>query len=90
MSSRIVVTDLAAAAHKTTKDVPESLYEHWARMLRGEYLEIPGLHLTRDQIQRLWDLDDVTCDAVIKALVDGRFLKQSAAGAYVRADDWRS
>jgi hypothetical protein len=58
--------------------------------LRGEYLEIPGLHLTRNQIRRLWDLDDVTCDAVIEALVDRRFLRQSPAGAYVRADDWRN
>jgi hypothetical protein len=89
VSSRIVGTDLAAAAHNPTKSAPEIAHENWVRLLRGEYLEIPGLYLTRAQIQRLWDLDDVTCDAVIETLVDTRFLRQSPAGAYMRVDDCR-
>jgi hypothetical protein len=58
----------------------------WLHLIRGEYLEIPGLHLTRMQVQRLWGLDDVTCDALLEALVDVQFLRQTRAGAYVRAD----
>ena len=29
----------------------------WAQLVRAEYLEVPGLTLTRDQAQRLWGLD---------------------------------
>ena len=58
----------------------------WLHLIRAEYLEIPGLHLTRKQVQRLWNLDDVTCDALLEALVEVRFLRQTQAGAYVRAD----
>ena len=59
----------------------------WVQLIRAEYLEMPGLHLTRDQILRLWGLDVLTCDALLEALVDGRFLRRTPAGAYVRADD---
>jgi hypothetical protein len=57
-----------------------------ARLIRAEYLEIPGLHLTRRQVQRLWNLDAMVCDALLDALVAGRFLRQTRSGAYVRAD----
>jgi hypothetical protein len=58
----------------------------WIHLVRSEYLEIPGLHLTRNQVQRLWGLDTVMCDALLEALVDVRFLRRTHAGAYVRAD----
>lgn len=58
----------------------------WIHLVRAEYLEIPGLHLTRKQVQRLWNLDDVTCGALLEALVDVQFLRCTRSGAYVRAD----
>ena len=58
----------------------------WTHLIRSEYLEIPGLHLTRNQVQRLWGLDAITCDALLETLVDVRFLRRTHAGAYVRAD----
>jgi hypothetical protein len=58
----------------------------WIQLVRSEYLEIPGLHLTRNQVQRLWGLDTAMCDALLEALVDVRFLRRTHAGAYVRAD----
>lgn len=58
----------------------------WIHLIRSEYLEIPGLHLTRNQVLRLWGLDAVMCDALLQALVDVRFLRRTQAGAYVRAD----
>jgi hypothetical protein len=58
----------------------------WTQLIRAEYLEIPDLHLTRDQVQRLWGLDTVMCDALLEALVEKRFLRKTRAGAYVRAD----
>lgn len=56
-----------------------------ARCIRGEYLELPGLSLTRHQVQRLYTLDEVTCEAVLAALVDVRFLARTPDGRYVRS-----
>jgi hypothetical protein len=59
---------------------------HWRQLIRAEYLEIPGLSLTKPQVQRLWGLDPVTSEAVLAALVDVKFLRRTAKDAYVRAD----
>ena len=58
----------------------------WLHLVRAEYLEIPGLRLTKEQVQRLWGLDPVTCEALLTALVDVRFLRLTRQDAYVRAD----
>jgi hypothetical protein len=58
----------------------------WLQLIRAEYLEIPGLHLTRDQVRRLWGLDEVTCDALLEALVEEGFLRRTRTGAYIRCD----
>ena len=55
----------------------------WLRLIRAEYLEMPGLHLTRPQIQRLWHLDDAACDVLLDRLVTAGFLRQTPRGAYV-------
>jgi len=56
------------------------------RRIRGEFLEMPGLRLTAQQAQRLWRLDETSCDAVLGALVDARFLARTRDGAFVRHD----
>ena len=58
----------------------------WLRLIRAEYLEIPGLSLTTQQVQRLWGLDLVTTEAVLAALVDVKFLRCTRHHVYVRAD----
>ena len=58
----------------------------WLQLIRAEYLEIPGLSLTRQQVQRLWGLDLVTTEAVLAALVDVKFLRCTGHHVYVRAD----
>ena len=55
------------------------------RVVQAEYLEIPGLHLTKPQVRRLWALDPVTCDALLDALVASQFLRCNHRGAYVLA-----
>jgi hypothetical protein len=57
----------------------------WRERIRAEYVEMPGLHLTRRQAQRLWGLDESTCEAVLIALEDERFLRRTQAGTYSRA-----
>jgi hypothetical protein len=54
-------------------------------LIRGEYLGIPGLHLTRDQVQHLWGLERHTCDRLLASLVGSRFLDCNRADEYVRA-----
>jgi hypothetical protein len=60
--------------------------EDWLRIIRAEYLEFPGMHLTRSQVQRLWNLDRDTCAAAIHALEAERFLRRTEFDGYVRAD----
>jgi hypothetical protein len=54
--------------------------------IRSEYLEIPGLHLTKPQVQRLWGLDPIRCDALLETLIEAKFLKRTLGAQYVRAD----
>jgi len=53
--------------------------------VRAEFLEMPGLRLTRAQARRLWALDAALCDAVLSALVDARFLVESRNASFMRA-----
>ena len=52
------------------------------RRVKGEYLEMPGLRLTQAQAQRLWGLDRESCQALLGALVDTRFLCITTDGAF--------
>ncbi len=54
--------------------------------VRGEYLEMPGLRLTPEQVQRLLGLDGAATQAVITELVEAKFLRRTPGGALVRAD----
>jgi hypothetical protein len=56
------------------------------RRIQGEFLEMPGLRLTTQQAQRLWRLDQTSCEAVLGALVDARFLAKTRDGAFIRQD----
>ena len=58
----------------------------WLQIIRGEYVESPGLHLTKPQVQRLWGLDALTCDALLATLVNVRFLRRTHDGMYARID----
>jgi len=57
----------------------------WAQLVRAEYLEVPGLTLTRDQAQRLWGLDRAVCEQLLAALVESRFLKRTRDNRYLLA-----
>ena len=59
--------------------------QEWMQIIRGEFLEIPGLRLTSDQIQRLWGLHRDTCAAILESLLHQRFLQLTADGHYVRS-----
>lgn len=55
----------------------------WLRVIRSEYLEMPGLNLTKPQVQRLWGIDRPTCDGILDALVAVNFLRRTARDGYI-------
>jgi len=60
--------------------------EAWLEMMRAEYLEIPGLSLTKSQAQRLWGLDGPTCDALLDLMVQTHFLRRTENALYILAE----
>jgi len=57
----------------------------WLTAIRGEYLEVPRLSLTRTQVQNLWDLEDDVCTEVLDELMASGFLRLTAAGGFTRS-----
>ena len=55
--------------------------------IRAEYLEMPGLRLTLEQMQRLCGVEPSLCQLVLDALVDAKFLSVRAGGTYARLAD---
>jgi hypothetical protein len=60
--------------------------EEVVRRVQGEFLEMPGLRLTPAQARRLWGLDAASCDALLVALVDAKFLFRTRDGAFMRVE----
>lgn len=60
--------------------------DHMLRRVRGEYLEMPGLRLTRRQAQLL-GLDEHTCTQLLDSLTEARFLHRTGDGTCGRLTD---
>jgi hypothetical protein len=58
----------------------------WVRLIQSEFAEMPGLHLSKRQAQRLWNLDAPSADAIFSALEASHFLKRMPNDVYIRAD----
>jgi hypothetical protein len=56
------------------------------RRVKGEYLEMPGLRLTEPQARRLWGLDAASCGALLRTLVETKFLFRTRDGAFMRVE----
>jgi hypothetical protein len=52
-------------------------------MVQTEYREMPGLQLTKSQMQRFLGIDVLTCDAVLDRLERQRFLRRTRKNVYV-------
>jgi hypothetical protein len=53
--------------------------------IRAEFLEMPGMRLTAEQVQRLCGVNASVCQLVMDTLVAMRFLCVHPDGTYVRA-----
>ena len=65
---------------------PTRASEEVLRRVQGEFLEMPGLRLTEAQARRLWGLDAASCDALLGALVEAKFLFRTRDGAFMRIE----
>ena len=55
--------------------------------VRAEFLEMPGMKLTIEQVQRLCGVDGSLCRVVLDSLVEAKFLYIKSDGRYVRLTD---
>jgi hypothetical protein len=58
----------------------------WLWLVKSEYTEMPGLHLSKQQAQRLWNLDVRSADVIFNALEASNFLRRMPNDTYMRAD----
>ena len=63
----------------TRRPIADTLLE-----VQNAYLDTPGLALTLPEARALFGLDEVTCAAIMKTLVEARVLAHTRAGAYIR------
>jgi hypothetical protein len=61
-------------------------FEQIVQRMRADYLELPGLKLTRAQARCLWGLDADTCDQLLAYLIESGFIVCTRNDTYVRAD----
>ena len=66
-----------------------STIDNWLHRIQAEYIEMPGLDLTKPQMQRLWALEPQVCDALLEALLAAEFLKETPRHGYVLAANGR-
>lgn len=64
----------------------EEVVTVWTDRVRAEYLEMPGLTLTRWQMRRFWLLDPSLCNAVVDALISSGFLWLRPDNTYARVE----
>jgi hypothetical protein len=61
----------------------EPRVERFIEIVQSEYREMPGLQLTKAQMQRFLGIDVMTCDVVIDKLERQRFLRRTHKNVYV-------
>jgi hypothetical protein len=55
--------------------------------VRAEYLEMPGLRLTADQVHRLCGVEQTMCQLALDSLVASKFLRVTSDGRYARVTE---
>ena len=61
-----------------------SLHEQVLQRIRAEYLEMPGMRLKPEQVQRLCGIERSICEVVLDSLVEAKFLCVKSDGCYAR------
>jgi hypothetical protein len=56
---------------------------HVLRLIEAEYKDMPGMSLSKPQMQRLWGLEAFVCDALVDSLVAAGVLRRTDRNTYV-------
>jgi hypothetical protein len=64
-----------------------SLVQDVLNRLRAEYLEMPGLRLKPEQVQRLCGVERTMCQLALDSLLESKFLCVKSDGHYARLTD---
>jgi hypothetical protein len=67
-----------------TSDARRRQLEDLVMRIEGEFLDTPGLRLTVAEAQRRFGADEITCEAVLDALVDSAVLFKARDRVYGR------
>jgi hypothetical protein len=62
-------------------------YEQAFNRIRAEYVEMPGMRLTPEQVERLSGVNRTVCRHVLDDLVRAQFLAIAGDGTYGRCSD---
>ena len=76
---------MAVASVRTTFSTPGQAIRALMQQVQAEYAEMPGLSVTLSQAQRLWAVDQRTCEEVFSRLVSSGVLRKTTKGQFVRA-----
>ena len=66
----------------TASPIPQLL-----ERIRADFLEMPGLRLKPEQVQRLCGVEQAMCQMVLDALVEANVLCLKSDGTYARLGD---
>jgi len=66
----------------TASPIPQLL-----ERIRADFLEMPGLRLRPEQVQRLCGVEQTMCQMVLDALVEANVLCLNSDGTYARLGD---
>jgi hypothetical protein len=61
--------------------------QHLTDRVRAEFVEMPGLRLTVEQVQRLCGIERTICELLLDSLVKANFLCLKPDGHYARVTD---
>jgi hypothetical protein len=61
-------------------------FRDWIERVQSEFFEMPGLRLSKQQAQRLWNLDSRSADVIFEALESANVLRRTTNDMYTRAD----
>jgi hypothetical protein len=64
-----------------------SLHQQMLERIRAEYLEMPGLRLKLEQVERLCGIERSICQGALDLLVKANFLCVKSDGCYTRFAD---